>query len=140
MSEPNISQFLQSVTAVNLIVAGRVYPDQLRQGTPTPAIVYFRVGGSRQKKSCGTDGLVLGNYQVDVYAPSRRAARDLARLVIGTGRRGATPPDAMLDYAGLMGTCIVKDCSLSTDFDTVDPDPGLYVRRTLWQIWYVEND
>ncbi len=140
MSEPNFNQFLTSIAAVNQIVAGRVYPDVMRQGTPLPAIVYSRSGGQRQGKLCGTDGLVLGSFQIDVYAVTRRETRELSDRIIGSGRVGSTPPSAMLDYKGLMGTCFVKQCSLMTDFDSVDPDPGLLKRVQLWDIWYVERE
>lgn len=140
MSEPNFNQFLTSLSAVNQLVAGRVYPDQLRQGTKLPAIVYGKTGGQRQQKQCGTDGLVLGSFQLDVYGKTRQEVRELSNAIIGQGRKGQTPPDAMLDYKGLMGTCFVKNCALANDFDTVDPEPGMIRRVQLWDIWYVERD
>lgn len=130
MSEPNFHYFLTGNSAVNEIVAGRVYPDMIRQGGGVPAIVTSRTGGRRQQTYCGTHGLVLGSFQLDVYAKTRQEVRELSKRVI----------DALLDYKGLMGTtCIVKHCALSTDFDSVDPDPGLLRRTQLWDIWYVER-
>lgn len=140
MSEPNFHQFLTDLPAVNQLVAGRVYPDQLRPGTSLPAVVYSKSGAVRQKKLCGTDGLVLGSFQLDVYGATRQAVRELATRIVGSGRRGQTPPDALLDYKGLMGVCYVKDCSLSNDFDAVDPEPGYFRRVQLWDIWYVERE
>ena len=140
MSEPNLAHFLTSITPVRQMVADRVYPDKLPKGYKLPAIVYGRTGGQRQQKMCGTDGLVLGSYQVDVYCLTSKEARDLSNRIVGSGRRGSTPPDAMLDYKGNMGACFVKNCALMTDFDSVDPEPGLQRRTQLWDIWYVERD
>lgn len=140
MSEPNISHFLLSLAPVRQMVANRVYPDKLPQGYKLPAIVYGRTGGQRQQMMCGTHGLVLGNYQLDIYGLTSKEVRDLSNRVIGSGRRGSTPPDAMLDYKGTMGGCDVKNCALATDFDSVDPEPGLQKRTQLWDIWYVERD
>lgn len=140
MSEPNFNQFLTSIALVNAIVAGRVYPDQLRQGTKLPAIVYGKAGTQRQQRSCGTDGLVLGSFQLDVYGSTRQQVRELSARIIGNGRKGQTPPDAMLDFKGMMGTCFVKNCALVNDFDTVDPEPGMIRRVQLWDIWYIERE
>lgn len=140
MSEPNFNQFLTSLPSVALLVAGRVYPDLLKQGTALPAIVYSKSGSQRQQKACGTDGLVLGSFQLDVYGRSRQQVRVLSEAIIGSGRKGQIPPDALLDYKGLMGTCFVKQCSLVNDFDTIDPEPGMIRRVQLWDIWYIERD
>lgn len=129
MSEPNFHYFLTGVSAIRELVAGRVYPDMVPQGKNVPAIVVSRTGGIRQQKLCGTDGLVRGSFQLDVYGRTRAEVRELATRVVA----------AMLDYSGLMGTCVVKHCALSTDFDSVDPDPGLLRRTQLWDIWYVEQ-
>lgn len=129
MSEPNFHYFLTGVSEVRDLVAGRIYPDMVRQGSALPAIVVSRTGGIRQQMLCGTDGLVRGSFQLDVYGKTRADVRELARRVIV----------AMLDYKGMMGTCVVKHCALSTDFDSVDPEPGLLRRTQLWDIWYVEQ-
>lgn len=140
MSEPNFHYFLTGLAPVAQMVAGRVYPDKLRDGGALPAIVASRSGGQRQQKNCGTDGLVLGSFQIDVYGKTRQDVRELSKRIIGEGRKGSTPPTAMLDYKGMMGTCFVKNCALQTDFDSVDPDPGLHRRTQLWDIWYIERD
>lgn len=140
MSEPNLKHFLTSLASVRQMVGDRVYPDKLPKGYKLPAIVAGRTGGQRQQKMCGTDGLVLGSFQFDIYGLTRQEVRDLSNRVVGSGRRGSTPPDAMLDYKGTMGACFVKNCALTTDFDSVDPEPGLLRRTQLWDIWYVERD
>jgi hypothetical protein len=129
MSEPNLHDFLIAQPAVAVLVGTNVFPDKVRQGVKMPAIVWQKTASLRQQKPCGTDGLVLGSFQVDIYATTRAVARELATEVL----------EAMLDFAGLMGDCIVKHCALTTDFDSVDPEPGLLRRTQLWDIWYVER-
>jgi hypothetical protein len=142
MREPNFHYFLTGISDIRALIAGRVYPDMLPQGVKNglPAVVVSKTGTVRQGTNCGTDGLVLGSFQLDVYAATRREVRELSNRIIGSGRKGATPPTAMLDYKGMMGNCFVKNCALTTDFDSVDPDPGLLRRTQLWDIWYVERD
>lgn len=140
MSEPNFHYFLTGISDIRSMIAGRVYPDKIDQGSPLPAVVVSKTGAQRQSKYCGTDGLVLGSFQLDVYATTRREVRELSKRIVGSGRKGSTPPTAMLDYTGMMGDCFVKSCTLTTDFDSVDPDPGLLRRTQLWDIWYVERD
>lgn len=129
MSEPNFYEFLRSVSGVQSLIASRIYPDKLPQNPTLPAVVTQKVGGTRQVTNCGTHGLVLGSFQLDVYGLTRAAARQVADAIF----------DAMKDDVGLMGATIVKQCTLTTDFDSVDPEPGLLKRTQLWDIWYVER-
>lgn len=130
MNEPNFHYHLTGVPAIAALVGGRVFPDMVKQGSLLPAIVFQRTGTLRQQTYCGTHGLVLGNFQIDVYAKTRNECRTLAALVL----------KALIDYAGPMGTdCDVKHCALQTDFDSVDPDPGTLRRTQLWAIWYPER-
>lgn len=133
MSEPNFFAFLTGLSGVQSTVASRVYPDKLPQNPTLPAIVFQRVGGARARGYCGTDRLVSGSYQFDVYGRSRSEARQIAQAVM------AESPEGMLDYSGLMGNVRVKDCALTSDFDSIDPEPGLLKRTQLWDVWYVER-
>jgi hypothetical protein len=129
MSEPNFYEYLRNIPAVAAVVGSRIYPDKLPQNPVLPAVVYQRVGGIRQTLYCGTDGLVDGNYQLDIYGKTRATTKDASDAVF----------NALIDYSGMMGATIVKDCTLSTDFDSVDPEPGLLRRTQLWDVWYVER-
>lgn len=130
MSEPNFKTHLSGVPAVFALIGSRVYPDKLSDTNKTlPAVVTQKSGGTRGRTQCATDGLVFGSFQFDVYAKSRTEARAVADAI----------RDAMADFSGLMGSTIVKDCALSNDFDSVDPEPGLLRRTQFWDIWYVER-
>lgn len=129
MSEPNIHDFMVAQPGVAQLVGTNIFPDKVRQAAKMPAIVWQKTGADRQQMYCATNGLVLGNFQIDIYATTRAVAREVAEEVV----------EAMLDFAGLMGDCIVKRCALTTDFDSVDPEPGLLRRTQLWDIWYVER-
>lgn len=129
MSEPNFFDFLSNAAGVQALVGSRFYPDKLPQNPVLPAAVFQRVGGTRQKTQCATDGTVLGSYQLDWYGKTGASAKQAATAGF----------NALVDHSGLMGATIVKDCTLTTDFDSVDPEPGLIKRTQLWDIWYVER-
>lgn len=133
MSEPNLYAFLSGLAGVRGLVASRIYPDMLPQSPALPAVVVQKTGGIRNRAYCGTDRAVLGTYQIDVYGRSRAEARQVAEAIADES------PAGMLDYRGLMGIVTVKDCALTSDFDSIDPEPGLLKRTQLWDVWYVER-
>lgn len=128
MSEPNFFAVLSADTAVAGVIGSRIYPGKLPQNPQLPAVVVQRVGATRARTYCATERLVRGSYQFDIYAKSATERQAVSAVVAS----------ALLDFRGLAGDVPVKDAALTTDFDSVDPEPG-YLRRTqLWDIWYVE--
>lgn len=128
MSEPNFYEHLRNVSGVSSLIASRIYPDKLPQSPTLPAVVTQSVGGQRQQRYCNGDGLVLGSFQFDVYAKTRAACNQAAHAV----------RIAMQDFSGEMGGTPVKHCHLTSDFDSVDPEPGLLRKTQLWDVWYAE--
>lgn len=134
-SEPNLFVFLTQTPAIAALVGDRVYaeliPQHVFEGVrKMPCVVFRRDGGVRQVKFCGTDRLVQGQYQVDAYALTYEEKCELADAI----RR------RMVDYSGPMGSVTVNQVTLASDPDVgPDPEPGLYRRMQLFQIWYVED-
>ena len=128
MSEPNFHAFLSAQPGVQSLVGLRIYTDKLGGGGAVPGVVTQRVGGLRQQRYCGADGLVLGSFQFDVYAKTRAACNEVAEAIRAV----------MQDFSGTMGATPVKHCHLTSDFDSVDPEPGLLRKTQLWDVWYAE--
>jgi hypothetical protein len=129
MSEPNFYDYLAADSALGAELDERIYPDMAPEGTAFPVLVFQRLGGRRDSSYCGTNPVVLGNYQFNIYARSRLETRTLGDLV----------RDLLLDFRGQMGDVRVALCALAGDFDSIDPDPGLLCRTQLWDVWYVER-
>lgn len=120
--------------AVAAIVGRRIFPGKIPQhhfdGAKTmPAIVTRIIDEGRQAMHCGTDGLVECVLQVDCYAPVRDDVPPLADAI----RR------AMVDYSGRMGDLLVSKVLLTSAFDALEPDPGLYGKSQTYSVWHSED-
>lgn len=111
------------------LVGERIFYQRARQNVRGTYMVWQRVGAQRQAMFCGTDGTVQGEYQVDVYGLDDVLFVNAASAI----RR------ALVDYSGPMGAAIVKKVLLETDFDSVDPEPGLLRRTQTYTVWYAED-
>lgn len=112
----------------------RVYPVVIPEHargdtTKLPCVVYDRVNVRRQQKFCGTDGLVRSTFQLDCYAATYLAAKNVA----------AATRAALVDFRGMMGADTVKAVHLDFEFDGLDADPGLYRVVQRFTVWHEEN-
>lgn len=134
MSDPNLAAFLSAAPEVAAIAADRHYllkiPQQHRDSEPAyPCTVFLTVNVAREGELCGTTDVPTCNAQIDSYALTPEAARALARAI----RR------AIVDYSGPMGEVVVQRAQITADFDSLDPEPGLYRRTQTFNLWYVET-
>lgn len=111
-------------------IGTRVYPMVVPQSKPHevlhPCVVYQLIGRERQQRYCGTDRVVRSLYQVDTYAVSYLAAKEVAELVVA----------CLIDFRGTMGDVFVHHISLETEFDLDDPEPGFYRVSKTFGIWH----
>lgn len=128
MSDPNFFEHLRLVSGVASLIGDRIYPVRAPQGFQRPFVVWQRISIERQQLYCGTDGLVVGEYQFSCYGITHEQASDVHDAV----------RNAMQDYSGLMGDIIVKNAHLREDFAVPDEDPNIFSVRQLWRIWFVE--
>lgn len=77
--EPKIYQVLSGDADVAAVVSGRIYPVILPQGATFPAITYNRVAVSRVHALTGYTGLESAIVQIDCWAETYAAAKELAR-------------------------------------------------------------
>lgn len=123
----DIYELLHEMTEVEAVAGDRIFPSIMKSET-YPAIVFQLVGTSRSEVYCGVIGLVRGSYQVDVYSRAYSETNSLANIV----RRNVSP------FKGVVAGTRIRHCSLTTDFDSVDVDPGLFRRTQQWDIWFEE--
>jgi hypothetical protein len=134
--EPNFFEYLRAVPNVQALAGDRIYAGRIPQHVydsrdrVMDCAVYTRVGGQRGITFCGSEGLVAGQYQLDIYSPDDVRFVQLARAI----RR------ALVDYSGPMGAVEVKKVFIETDFDSQEAEPGLNRRTQTYTVWYAESE
>ncbi len=107
---------------VKALVDTRIYPDVLPQGVVYPAIRYHRIDTPRVYTKGGYAGLSRPRLQIDCYATTYVAVRNLAAAVRA----------AMERYPG------PAVCENEQDGYEETPDPPVYVRTLEFRIWHRE--
>lgn len=115
----------------------RMFVMRQPQNTKAPSMTQQRAGLTSQRLPCGVDGAKLVQLQVDSYADHWAEMAGLAKAF----RRALEG----LDYPVLMGSgdspgaqLRVKSATLQNEFDSDDPEPGLYRRTQFWDFWIFE--
>lgn len=135
--EPNLYEYLKAVPAVAALIGDRIYEGRIPQHVfdarerVMDCAVYQRVGGTRGVSLCSNDGLVPGEYQVDIYSPDSIRKGKVARAI----RR------ALLDDSRpmMMGAVRVNRVLVGPEFDSEEAEPGLERRTQTYTIWYWEG-
>lgn len=133
MIEQGLFAYLSTVAEVQALITfdgqTRLYPLIIPQHSHTPCGVYQLSSVQRSRTYCETIKLVMSSIQLDSYGRTYADAVALA----------AAFRVALLDFKGMMGDVEVRDCSLESESDFEEPEPGLYRRYQSWDIWHVEN-
>ncbi len=82
--EEAIIQRLLTTSAVTAIAGTRVYPGSLPQAVTLPAIVFNKISGAPLYADAGEVGLEECRLQIDSWAATYGAAKELARAVRGS--------------------------------------------------------
>jgi hypothetical protein len=78
---PALRSFLLGSPEIAAIVAARLYPIKLPQGTTAASIVYNRISGAGDYHMQGLSGFAKHRYQIDAWAPTAEVATTLADLI-----------------------------------------------------------
>lgn len=76
-----LRSFLLGSTEIAAVVAARVYPIKLPQGTTAASIVYNRISGAGDYHMQGLSGFAKHRFQIDAWAPTAEVASTLADLI-----------------------------------------------------------
>lgn len=107
MIEDGLHEHLRNDPGVYAVVNARIYPLVAPQQAAKPHITYQRVGTDYNRSLSGPTGMDRGTFQVDCWATTQRAARqlaDLVRLAIDNNR-------------GTMGNHNVQVCKVTNLID-----------------------
>jgi len=119
--EAAVRAHLIADSAVAALAGTRIYPNVLPQGVAYPAIRYQRIDTPRVYTKGGYTGLSRPRLQIDCYAPTKKAAADLAAAV----------RTAMERYPRAV-------CENESDGYEPEPAPPVYVRTLEFRIWHEE--
>jgi hypothetical protein len=128
MSTPDLYVLLHEDAAVEALVGERIFPS-LQKGRVYPSVVYYLVSTFRDRTYCGDTRLASGSFQLDVYARQYSEMVSTADAV----------RERMLDFTGVVAGTRIRQCTLTTEYDSVDSDPGLFRRTQQWDIWYEDR-
>lgn len=119
---------LQAVPAVTNLVGTRAYPVRLPQGVTYPALRYDTIDEQRESALDSDMGLVRSRVQIDSFAATYLAAKQLATAVRGGLQRVAWT------QAGV--ECL--DALLEAVQDGYEADVDVYRVRHDFLFWYRE--
>lgn len=129
--EAVLRSVLVTNTVASSLVGTRVYPILAPQSAAMPFITYRRAGIQRQQTLAGPSGVPKVTVEVDVYAATYEAARDVADRV-----------RLCLDgYGGTVDNTVVKQTSLENEQDDfvqlagADLPPVYSVKQTYDVLW-----
>lgn len=114
MVDVNIDTEFASALASVTLADGRVYPQSFPQGATFPCITYARIGTVREQAMDRTVGSRATRFQVDCWARSYAAMRQLATQVIA----------AVLAFFG--GAVPVYGLGIDNERDDFNPETGLH--------------
>lgn len=129
-----LATFLRTDPGIAALAGDRSYPEVIPdqvfdEASKRPCVVWSRQGASRDRTFCGTGPVTQSTFSIDCYARTSAAAEGLAQAV----------RTALTDYRGSMSGVEIKDVQLTSDFDLLDLEPGLFRVALSFDIWHDET-
>jgi len=116
-------------TGVSAIVGARVFPVRIPSevwdsATKKPCLAYSVLDVARSQTFCETIPLQNDSVTVNCYARTYDDCQNLANAIKG-----------VIDFRGLVGQTKFKAVFLETESDSLDIEPGLYLRILTFAVW-----
>ncbi len=123
--EADLKSHLQGASAVSALVADRIHPQVLPEGSTLPAVTYTAVFGTPQNSLDGfTSTIVNYSVQIDCWAATFDAAAALALAV-----------RARMNTAASSFSTVIREYPLLDDYE---PDTKRYRRSLGCSCWHKE--
>ena len=127
--ETGLYSRLTTDTDVSGVISTRAYPLRLPQGYTLPALSYQRISTDRVHELDGVTGRAVARFQVDCWAETYQAVRDLANKV----------RLALDGHSGTLGSETgIGNIHLVSDRDLFEEDVEIYRATLDFQIQYTE--
>lgn len=127
--EEALREYLLAGAAVSALVGVRVHWVYSPQGSASPRIVLYRVGGLRNMRMSGPTGLVASRVQVDCIGRSYESAKTVARAA-----------EARLSgYSGTHSGVVFQGCFLIAerdDYEDAETPDRLFRTSLDFNIWH----
>jgi len=132
---------LKAITAVTDIVGSganaRIYAEHLPQRPVLEAITFKLINTDRIRASGADPGIVISVWQIDAWATTYKAARDLGDAIRGNGAASA-----LSRWSGTLDSTAVQDVFLENELPLSEPGVGeedmLYRNTQDYEIHYKE--
>lgn len=126
-----LAGMLITTPSITAIVGNRVKPQKNPEKPVYPSIVYHKISGSPEYSMDGESGLTQCRVQLDLYAPTYKACKDLAGAV----------QLALSGFAGTMGdptqgTVPVGAAFLLDEDDGYNDSLEVFWWRQDYEIWH----
>ena len=116
-------------------VGSRIYPLLAPATAPLPFLTYQRIGEEQEAHLTGLSGLTRAQYQFDIWGATADQAQTACLAV----------KLAMDMYRGLMGTVPVRQFSISSILDGLEPPTegqtlGIFRHTITADVWFHEPE
>lgn len=127
MIEQAIRYILVNDATVKAITT-RCYPVTIPQDPTYPLIIYAKISGMRDHVLQGPSGLANPRFQIEAWATTYSAAKDLAAAMRG----------ALNNYRGTVGTVRIGSCLIQSERDIYEPEAACHRVVMDYTIWHSE--
>lgn len=132
---------LKAISNVTDIVGSgsnaRIYAEHLPQNPVFEAITFKLIDAPRIHASGADPGIVRSTWQIDAWAKTYKAARDLGDVIRGDGAASA-----LSRWSGTLDSTVVQDIFLENELPVTEPGAGeedmLYRNMQEYDIHYKE--
>lgn len=138
--EVELRAIILAAPAVLALMADRAYPVILPQKPELPALTYQRIsGGTRVSSHAGDTGLALARIQIDCWAQTYLAAKDLAATVRKTLQAGNRQLAKGAVPAGSTG--VIRKVDVTLDRDDYEDGDVIKLYRAGFDVltWFKED-
>lgn len=116
MIEDALYSHLSGHAGLTALVSARIYPMVLPQNPSYPAVTYKKISGPRETSKAGPSGTVRARMQIDCWAESYAAAKQVAKQV----------RLAMATFSGLIADVTINKTTQQNDLDVYEPEDSVY--------------
>jgi hypothetical protein len=130
--EEALFSYLSGHAGLTALVANRIYPLVMPQGTTLPAVTFSKVSGPRVHAMQQDAGLAYPRFQVSCWGATYKQAKEVAGQVRA----------ALQDFKGTMGGpggVVVSGVFIQDENDLYEPNTQIYHVALDFVIWHLEE-
>jgi hypothetical protein len=111
--EEAFTAYLLEQSDLTVLIANRLEPEELPQGTALPAVSYIKISDVKDHTLTGQLELERPIFQFTAFAFTKAGARAVANQL----------KTALVDYSGTMGGIVVQKIELQNEMSNLETSP-----------------